>query len=133
MGLVLLAQASLPISYRVDAFTTTIHLMNLLSKKILDGVSPIEKLLGHKPDYQRLRVFRCLCYPLLQPYNRYKLQYKSAHYTFLSYALIIRVINVYINSVVYIFLVMFGLMRACSLLLKLQSLVYYLLPQTIAF
>ncbi|TYI42346.1 hypothetical protein ES332_A01G092200v1 [Gossypium tomentosum] len=54
--------------------------MRKLPTKSLSGVSPCEQLFGHKPDYQQLRVFGCLCYPLLRPYNRHKLQYRSGQF-----------------------------------------------------
>ncbi|KAG8480776.1 hypothetical protein CXB51_025437 [Gossypium anomalum] len=72
-GLVLLAQASLLISYWADAFATAVYIMNRLLTKSLAGVSPCEQLFGHKPDYQQLRVFGCLYYPLFRPYNHHKL------------------------------------------------------------
>lgn len=84
--LTLLAQASLSISYWDDAFATTVHIMNVLPTKVLHGVYPHEQLFCHKPDYRQLCIFGCLCYPLLRPYNRHKLQYRSAPCTFLGYA-----------------------------------------------
>ncbi|TYH22280.1 hypothetical protein ES288_A04G114800v1 [Gossypium darwinii] len=54
--------------------------MNILPTKVLNGVSLCEQLFGHKPDYQRLRVFECLCYPHLRPFNRHKLQYRSKQF-----------------------------------------------------
>lgn len=74
-GLVLLAQASLPLSFWSDAFYFALHLMNLLPTKVLDGNSPMKRLFGHQPDYQLLRVFDYLCYPLTRPYNQHKLQF----------------------------------------------------------
>ncbi|KAG8489153.1 hypothetical protein CXB51_017190 [Gossypium anomalum] len=55
-GLVLLAQASLPLSYWVDAFISTVYLMNLLPTKSLHGLSPMEKLFNKQPDYKSLKV-----------------------------------------------------------------------------
>lgn len=60
--------------------------MNLLPSKALDGVPPAEKLFGVTPDYKWLNVFGCLCYPLLGPYNKHKLQFRSFPCVFLGYA-----------------------------------------------
>ncbi|KAG8473650.1 hypothetical protein CXB51_035527 [Gossypium anomalum] len=84
--LILLAQASLPLSYWVDAFTSAVYLMNLFPTKSLHGLSPMEKLFNKQPDYKFLKVFGCLCYPLLRPYNKHKLQFRSSSCTFLGYA-----------------------------------------------
>lgn len=43
-------------------------------------------LYGVKPDYQSLRVFGCLCFPYLRPYNAHKLNFRSSTCTFLGYA-----------------------------------------------
>jgi len=36
-------------------------------------------------DYVFLRIFRCLCFSLLLPYNAYKLDHRSTSYVFLGY------------------------------------------------
>lgn len=86
MGLTLLAQASLPIFYWADAFCTSVFLINRLSSSILGGSTPFEKLYGTKPDYSILKVFGCECYPLVRPYNKHKLQYRSTRCIFLGYS-----------------------------------------------
>jgi hypothetical protein len=48
-------------------------------------MSPYSKLYKKAPDYQKLRVFGCLCYPLLRPYNVHKLNYRSKPCIFLGY------------------------------------------------
>lgn len=60
--------------------------MNIIPTKVLSGVFPLEKLFGQKLDDHLVRVFGCLSYPLLYPYNRHKLQYRSTPCTFLGYA-----------------------------------------------
>lgn len=49
------------------------------------NVSPHEKLFLKPPDYDFLSVFGCLCFPLLRPYNRHKLDFRSAPCVFVGY------------------------------------------------
>lgn len=50
-------------------------LINRLPSKVLLNISPHEKLFLKPPDYAFLRVFGCLCYHLLRPYNKHKLDF----------------------------------------------------------
>jgi hypothetical protein len=49
--------------------------------------SPWELLFHTNPDYSFLKVFGCLCFPLLHPYNKHKLEPHSIECVFLGYAL----------------------------------------------
>ncbi|KAE8673495.1 Detected protein of unknown function [Hibiscus syriacus] len=51
LGLVLLAQAPMPIKYWSYAVVAAVHLINKLPTKILQGESPLEKLMQKTPDY----------------------------------------------------------------------------------
>jgi hypothetical protein len=81
-----LAQSKLPSSYWVDAFNTAVYLINRLPTSVLQKQSPYVKLLKKNPDYSILRTFGCSCYPLLQPYNRHKLMFRSKKCIFLKYS-----------------------------------------------
>lgn len=48
--------------------------------------SPYQILFGEPPNYEKLRVFGCLCFPWLRPYNNHKLQDKSQRCIFLGYS-----------------------------------------------
>ena len=85
-GLSLLAQASLPLKYWDEAFSTAVYLINRMPTAVLNNRSPFEVLYHSKPDYKGLKVFGCQCFPYLRPYNRYKLQFRSASCTFLGYS-----------------------------------------------
>lgn len=87
MGLSLLFNSGLPMKHWDDAFTTSVYLINRLPTKAIQFVSPLEKLFNHKPDYNSLKVFGCLCYPFVRPYNKHKLQPQSATGTFLGYSI----------------------------------------------
>ncbi|KAE8703804.1 hypothetical protein F3Y22_tig00110462pilonHSYRG00109 [Hibiscus syriacus] len=49
-----------------------------------EGISPSEKLLGKKPNYNDLKVFGCQCYPHLRPFQVHKLAYRSQSCTYLG-------------------------------------------------
>lgn len=85
MGLTLLAHSSLSNRFWVDAFLTTVYIINRLPTPVLDHDSAFAKLYNKAPDYQSLRVFGCRCYPLLRPYNSHKLEYRSKACVFLGY------------------------------------------------
>lgn len=87
MGLTLLATAGIPSEFWVDAFNTSVYLINRLPTKQLNYISPYEKLFGKAPDYTSLRVFGCSCYPYLRPYNKHKLEFRSKQCVFLGYSL----------------------------------------------
>jgi histone deacetylase 1/2 len=53
---------------------------------ILHISSPFEKLYNVIPDLDSLRVFGCVCYPLMTPYRMDKLQPKTMRYVFIGFA-----------------------------------------------
>lgn len=67
-------------------FWNCAHLINRLPAPTLANNTPFEKLIGCTPDYTTLRVFGCPRFSLLRPYNKHKLQYKSAQCIFLGYS-----------------------------------------------
>ncbi|KAL6312811.1 hypothetical protein AAG906_022539 [Vitis piasezkii] len=75
-GLALLAQASFSFKYWDEAFRT-----------ILKNKTPLEVLFHQKPSYSELKVFGCMCYPNLRPFNHHKLQFRPIPCTFLGYSL----------------------------------------------
>jgi hypothetical protein len=85
VGLALLAHASMPLKFWDGAFLTATYLINLLPTKVLNHMSPMEKLLHVKPNYESLRVFGCACWPNLRPYNKRNLSFRSKRRVFLGY------------------------------------------------
>jgi histone deacetylase 1/2 len=75
-GLAFLAHASLPMKFWQYAFQSATFLINRMPSKVLNNVSPYLTLFQKLPDYKSLRVFGCLCYPFIRPYNNHKLQYQ---------------------------------------------------------
>jgi hypothetical protein len=84
-GLTLLVHSHLSNKYWVDSFLTAVYTINRLPTSILNHLSPYEKLFQHPPDYQKFRVFGCLCYPLLRPFGLHKLESRSKPCIFLGY------------------------------------------------
>jgi hypothetical protein len=65
MGLSLLAQSHLSPLFWVDAFLTSVFIINRLPTCVLDNVSPYYKLFNKNPDYTTFCTFGCACFPLL--------------------------------------------------------------------
>jgi hypothetical protein len=84
-GLTLLAHSHLSNKYWVDSFLIAVFVINRLPTTTLQNMSLYSKLYSKASDYQRLRVFGCLCYYLLRPYNAHKLEYRSKPCIFLGY------------------------------------------------
>lgn len=85
-GLSLLTHAGMPKSYWTYAFATATYLINRLPSPVLNMDSPFNKLFGETPNYNKLRIFGCLCFPWLRPYNANKLENKSSPCVFLGYS-----------------------------------------------
>lgn len=86
-GLTLLSQASMPPSYWSYAFSAAVYLINRMPTPILNHTSPYAKLFQQTPNYHKLRVFGCACYPWLRLYANNKLEMRSTECTFLGYSL----------------------------------------------
>ncbi|OMO89784.1 Integrase, catalytic core [Corchorus capsularis] len=84
-GLYLLSQSSLPSKFWVEAFQTSLYLINRLPTPVLGGKRPYVVLFGKPPVYDHLRTFGCACYPHLVPYNKTKLEFKTRQCVFLGY------------------------------------------------
>ena len=82
----MLVQASLPLKFWSNAFSTAVFLINRLPTPVLMQKSPIKVLYKVKPYYSTLKVFGCLYFPLLRPFNTNKLDFRSIPCTFLGYS-----------------------------------------------
>ena len=63
IGLTLLAQASMPMSFWWHAFSTAVFLINRLPTQVLSHKTPYELVYGHVPNFHFLKVFGCACFP----------------------------------------------------------------------
>jgi len=86
MGLTFLTQSSLSPQYWVDAFLTSVFLINRLPSKVLDNKTPYFLLHKTEPLYKDFSVFGCACDPLLPPYTEHKLAFRSKKFLFLGYS-----------------------------------------------
>ncbi|RVW70497.1 Retrovirus-related Pol polyprotein from transposon RE2 [Vitis vinifera] len=86
-GLTLLSHASIPLPYWSNAFATAVYLINRMPTPTLNLFSPYEKIFGTPPNYSKLKIFGCLCYPWLHPYSNHKLDSSSKPCIFLGYSL----------------------------------------------
>jgi hypothetical protein len=85
-ALSLLAHSHLPSKYWVEAVSTSVYLINRLPTPTLKNFSPFLKLFQKAPDYTLLKTFGCACYPLLKPYTKHKLEFRSKQCVFLGYS-----------------------------------------------
>ena len=80
--LALLAHADVPIKFWDDAFLTATYLINYLPTRVIDNKSPLERFFHTPPNYSLLKVFGCVCWPHLCPYNKQKLSFLSKECVF---------------------------------------------------
>ncbi|GKD62025.1 ribonuclease H-like domain-containing protein [Tanacetum coccineum] len=67
----------------VNALHMAAYLLNLLPSSAIQNDIPCTKLFNKQPDYSRLRIFGCLCYPHL--YSPHKLAPRATPCIFLGY------------------------------------------------
>ncbi|OMO58794.1 hypothetical protein CCACVL1_25353 [Corchorus capsularis] len=85
-GIASLYHAKLPSKFWTLAFQTALYLINRLPTPILNNHSPFQLLFKRDPNYSKLRVFGCLCYPWLRPYSKNKLDFRSKPSIFVGYS-----------------------------------------------
>ena len=85
-GLTLLTHAHMPKTYWSYAFSTATYLINRQPTPVLHMDTPIHKLFGNHPNYNKTRVFGSLCFPWLRPYTSHKLEDRSTPCVFIGYS-----------------------------------------------
>jgi transposase InsO family protein len=79
--------ASTPASFWGEAAFTAVYIINRYPSPVIQNTTPYERLFGTAPNYSLLKVFGCVCFVLLQPHERTKLQPRSQLCCFLGYGL----------------------------------------------
>lgn len=85
LGLALLNQAGLPLSFWHFAFATSVFLYNRTLTSSLVGSNPYEELYGEIPNVRDLHVFGCIVYPNMHPFNCFKFSNRSTDHLFIGY------------------------------------------------
>jgi hypothetical protein len=85
-GPTLLAQSHLPSKFWVETFSTAVYLINGLPTPTLIFQTPYHKLFHSHPNYTFIKVFGCAAYPLLRPYIKHKLEFRSKQCIFIGYS-----------------------------------------------
>lgn len=86
-GMSLLSHASIPRAYWPFALATAVYLINRMLSQPLHFETPFQTLHGRALNYEKLRIFGCLCFPWLRPYASHKLDTKSSPCVFLGYSI----------------------------------------------
>lgn len=84
--LTLLTHFEMPKKYWPFTLATATYLINQLQTPVLNMDSPYHKLFQTQPKYLKIRVYGCLCFPWLRPYNAHKMEDKSMPCVFLGYS-----------------------------------------------
>ena len=82
-----MSHASMPKEYWTYAFVTAVYLINRMPTQNLAFQIPFQNLHGHAPNFHKLRIFGCLCFPWLKPYESHKLDDRSKPCVFFGYSL----------------------------------------------
>lgn len=85
-GLTLLTHAFIPLTYWTYAFLTAEYLINRMPSLTINFSNLYEQIFHRQPNYLKLKVFGCLCYPWIKPYNSHKLESTSKPCVFLGYS-----------------------------------------------
>ncbi|CAH9118016.1 unnamed protein product [Cuscuta europaea] len=84
-GITLLHHSSMPLKYWSYAFLTAVYLINRQPTASLGFCTPYAKLFQKPPNYTKLAIFGCQCFPWLRPYAAHKLEPRSRPCIFLGY------------------------------------------------
>lgn len=84
-GLTMLFHVTVPLHFWVEAFSTSVFIINRLLTLVLNEISSFEILYGKSPLYATFWIFGCLCFPNLRDYAKHKFEPISLPCIFLGY------------------------------------------------
>lgn len=84
--LAMLFNGHVPPAYWVDAFSSSIYIINQLPTPVLDGKSTFDVLFSRQPTYGNFRTFTCRVFPYLWDYATDKLTPRSIPCVFMGYS-----------------------------------------------
>lgn len=86
LGLSMMFDAAVPNKFWLEAFSSTVFLINRLPTTTLQHQTPVQLLFAKQPDYCSLRVFGSLCFLYLRDHMDNKLDPHSLPCIFLGYS-----------------------------------------------
>jgi hypothetical protein len=81
----LLHQSQLEVKWWAEAANTAAYILNCSSIYSEKNITAYEYWTGHKPDFQRFKVFGCVAYAHINKEKRTKLDYKATKGVFMGY------------------------------------------------
>lgn len=85
-GLTLLFRFNVPMRYWIDAFYTTVYLINQMPTYTLKMDSSFYKIFNKEPYYNNLKVFGCKSFSYLQNYSSNKFSKQTYPCVFIGYS-----------------------------------------------
>ena len=85
-ALTIMFNASIPLSLWTEIFLASVYLINRTSLSTLSFKSPYEILFLRTPDYSRIRILGCRCFPCLRDYRKHKFDVKPFPCVFIGYS-----------------------------------------------
>ena len=70
----------------IEAINTSVYICNRIASRVINGITPLEKLCGEILDISSFRIFGCLAYAHVSKETRKKLDSKTRECLFLGYS-----------------------------------------------
>lgn len=107
----------MPLYFWDEASATATYLINRLPTPVLNNISPLEKLFGHKPNYPSLKTFGLNVFPTYDHTNLINYLFDLNLVVSLAIVRPIKAIDAYLLMVILTSLVMFYLKNNLFLML----------------